>query len=76
MKFSSSARKCVARVLGIVVIAPLLLGLLLSRATSAEQGAPNSKEPAPPPAATTQPPAEEAAKREDWRKAMARIPLP
>jgi hypothetical protein len=76
MKFSSSVRGCVTRFLGFMVIASLLSVLLSSPATSAEPGAPASKKPAPAPNATAQPPAEESAKREDWRKAMARTPLP
>jgi hypothetical protein len=74
MKFYCSMRECASKLLGIMVIAPLLLGLMSSRAASVE--APVSKEPAPAPTATTQPSAEEAAKREDWRATMSRTPTP
>jgi hypothetical protein len=66
MKYPSSAHRRVAKILGIVIAASVLSGLLPSRATSAEAGAPAATQPAPAPPASP----------EAWRALMRQVPLP
>ena len=77
MKSSSPVRGRITRVLGIMAVASLLSGLLPSFATAAEPAPPTSAEPVTTPTSpqeTTKPPV--AMSREDWQKAMTRVPLP
>lgn len=66
MKYSSSAHRRATKVLGIVIAASALSGLLPDRATAAEPGAPAATQPAPAPPASPQ----------AWRALMRQVPLP
>jgi hypothetical protein len=67
----SSARRCVARFVGVLFAASLLAGPMASFAARAQ-----TSQPAPAPSAAPQPSTEEAAKREVWRATIARTPAP
>jgi hypothetical protein len=71
MKYSSSARRRLARFLGIMFAASLLAGPMSSIAVRAQ-----ATEPTPAAGAAPQPSGEEAAKREAWRATIARAPAP
>jgi hypothetical protein len=71
MKYSSSARGRVARLLSVMFAASLVSGLMSYFVARAQP-----TEPTPAPSAATQPSAEEAAKREAWRATIARTLVP
>lgn len=72
MKSSRSARGRVTNVLGVMVVASLLSGVLSSRATAAQPEVPASKELVPAPT-TGQP---TAAELESWRRTILKTPRP